>query len=425
MANTLYTRAFTGNKEVYKIEMRTFWEALRSMFWSPFIGKTTPDGRMIQPLEMTAKPIENPIVLHRQLITKMGDVIQIPTIRQLKNMPKRGNEQLKDQEERFFVNHMEVPVDTMRHAALPYEGKIMLQTTKELDLVNQAQPGLKDHYARCMEYLGPSYALYYGYSHNILAGNPRWTSHSYIKTISHPHIFAPGISGGKVAYTTGNPSSAGYETDVVNAITNISSSDIITAGTLRSLTKQPQVRRIKPLVMKNGRKLRLLILHPFQLATLEEDDEFNKNMASMQADLLAKDNPLLYAATYCYGGWAIYQSDTAVWPARVTSSLPEFGPTTINTTSYNGDLDTFEDYTSDNVFAGFILGSNAVGMAVASGMEFVRRKDDYDHLFGLGWDIIQGFSRGDSWNRDDGTLGDNIINDGSALLLSYAPQPAL
>lgn len=425
MPNTLYTRAFTGNKEVYKIEQRTFWQGIRSQFWGPFIGKTTPDGMMIKPLETSAQPVENPIAMHRQLITKMGDTLQIPTIRQLKGMPKRGNEQLKDQEERFFANHMEVPVDTMRHAALPYEGKIMRQTTKELDLVNKASMGLKGHFSRCMEYLGPSYALYYGYSHNILAGNPRWSSHSYIKTISHPHIFAPGISGGKVAYTTGNPSSAGYETDVENAVANISSSDIITAATLRALTKQPQIRRIKPLIMKNGKKLRCIVLHPFQLATLEEDSEFNQNTASMNASILAKDNPLLFAASYVYGGWAIFQSDTAVWPARVTSGTVEFGPTLINTTSYAGNLDTFEDYANDTVFAGLILGANAVGMGVASGMEFVRRMDDYDHLHGLGWDMILGFSRGDSWNRDDGTLGDTIINDGSALLLSYAPQPAL
>lgn len=425
VGNEVYQQTFTGNKEVYVKSQQTFWEALRSMFWSPFIGKTTPDGRMIKPLEQMPAPIENPIVMHRQLITKMGDTIQIPTIRQLLNMPKISEETLEDEEEEMKVNHCEVPVDVLRHAAKPRDGKMMSQTTKLLDLVNAARPGLKDHYARSMEYLGASYALYYGYSYNILKGN--WFSgHSYIQTISHPHIYAVGQSGGKVAYDTGNPSTAGYETDVANAITNLGSSDVISAGTLRALKSQPQIRRIKPLVMKNGRKLRLLILHPFQLATLEDDPEFRQEKSRILADSMAKDNPLLYAAEYIHDGWAIFQSDTAVFPCRVNSSLPEFGPANINLSTFAGNLNSFESYTSDTKFAGFILGQNAVMMAVASAFQFIPRiPKDYEHLLGLAYEVITGFSRGDSWNRDDGTLGDTIINDGSALLLSYAPQPDL
>lgn len=422
MANTVYERSFTGNVEVYKIQQQVFWQALRSMFWSPFIGKTTPDGRAIKPLEEMPAPVESPIVMHRELTQKMGDIIRVPTIRLLKNIPKVGNEQLKDQEEEMKVNHMEVPVDTLRHAVKPQDGKMMTQRTKDLRLIQNARPALQDHYARCMEYFGPSYALYYGYSRNILV-NSTWTGHSYIKTISHPHIFA--VGQGKVAYTTGNPSSAGYETDVATAITNLGASDVISNATLRGVKSHPQIRRIKPMIMKNGMRLRFLLLHPYQLATLEADADFRTEQSRILAATMAKENPILFGASYISEGFAIYQSDTAVFPCRVASSLPEFGPSGINASTYTGDLDTFEAYTSDTKFAGIILGSNAVGMAVASGLQFLTRMDDYDHLIGLAYDIILGFSRGDSWNRDDGTLGANIVNDGSALLLSYAPAPAL
>ncbi len=424
----VYGQSFSGNKEIYKISQRTFWESLRSMIWHQFIKFTTPKGRMIDALEDQAAPIESPIVAHREFAAGnvQGDVLRVPTIRQLVVMARRGSEQLKDNEERWKTNHSEVPIDTMRHAVIGMEGKMMKQRTKLLRLVENSQPGLRDHFTRTMEYEGPSYALYYGFSRNILVNPTTWSdTYSYIKTISHPHIFAVGESGGKVAYTTGNPSSAGYETDVANAITNIGASDVISNATLRGLKAHPQIRRIKPLVMKHGSKLRLLFLHPYQLATLEDDPDFRTEQSRILASNMAKENPILFGASYISETFAIFQSDTAVWPCRVASSVPEFGPSGINASTFTGDLNTFESYTTETKFAGFILGSNAIMMGVGSGLEFVDRLDDYGHLKGIGWDIILGFSRGDSFNRDDGTLGANIIQDGSALLFSYAPAPDL
>lgn len=427
MANTVYERGFTGNKEIYKIAQSVFWEGLRSMIWHPFIGRTTPDGRMIKPMEDVASPVENPIVMHRELLTgtrqQGSDIIRVPTIRRLRNMPKVGPEQLKDREEELKVNHMEVAVDTMRHAVKPRDGKMMDKRTGPLQLIRNSRPSLQAHYSESLEFLGPSYALYYGYSRNILV-NSSWSGHSYVKTISHPNIFT--IGGGRVAAgTTDYPSSAAYETAVSNAIANVGASDQITMSALRGLKAHPKIRRIKPLQMVGGQPVRLLFLHPYQLATLEADGEFQTSQARIisSTERLVSKNPMITAASYVTEGFAIFQSDTAVWPCRDSSGTPEFGPSGINAAAFSNDFDAFEDYTSDTVFAGFILGSNAVGMAVGSGLEFEERRDDYEHLVGVAWDIIIGFARGDSWNRDDGTLGQHVINDGSALLISYAPAP--
>lgn len=426
MANNVYNRAFTGNKEVYKIMQDTFWEALQDNFWSPMLGETTVDGRAVDPLESRPTPTANPIVFHRELTNTQGDIIQVPTIRLAKNMPTISNEQLKDNEEPLFVNHSEVPVDTLRHAVKPLDGKMMGQTTKALRLVENSQPALRDHFARSMTVLGPSYALYYGYSHNVLRGD--WfAGHAFIKTISHPHIFIVGLSGGKLPYTSGNPSSAGYETLLSTKIGEIGVSDTLTGKSLRGLKAHPSIRRIKPLIMKAGGKLRFMVLHPYQLNTLIADTEFRtateRILSSTQR--VIEDNPILYGAQFIYEGFAIYVSDLAVSPCRDASGVPEFGPSGINTATYTGNLETFENYTTETVFAGYILGSNAVSMAVASAMEPISREDDYGHIKGVGYDIIQGFSRGDAWNRDDGTLGARIVNDGSALIISYAAAPTL
>ncbi len=428
MPNTVYTRAFTGNKEVYTVTQRMFWQSLKENFWGPMIGETSSDGRVVDKLDDSPSPISNPIVMHRQLTNTQGDIVRVPTLRLLKNMPTISNEQLKDNEESMFVNHAEVPVDTLRHAVKPMDGKMMAQTTKALRLIENARPALQDHFVRTMNVLGPSYALYYGYSRNVLRGD--WFSgHSYIKTISHPNIFIVGLSGGKLGYGSGNPSAAGYETLLATEIGNVGVSDTLTGATLRGLNAQPSIQRIRPLIMNNGQPLRFMVLHPYQLNTLIADADFRTQTSRIlsSSERLIEQNPILFGAQFIFEGWAIFQSDVAVAPCRSASSAPEFGPSGINLSTYTGDLSTFETYSTDTVFAGFILGSNAVLMAVASGMVPISREDDYGHIKGVGYDIIQGFSRGDSWNRDDGTLGasGSLINDGSALIISYGAAPSL
>ncbi len=51
MASTVYTRAFTGNKEVYTVKQRMFWQSLKENFWGPMIGETSSDGRVVDKLD--------------------------------------------------------------------------------------------------------------------------------------------------------------------------------------------------------------------------------------------------------------------------------------------------------------------------------------------------------------------------------------
>ena len=123
---------------------------------------------------------------------------------------------------------------------------------------------------------------------------------------------------------------------------------------------------------------------------------------------------------YLWGGFAIYVADSAVFPVSNVSDLPVYGPT--GTITGLADFRSFSSYT---VFAGAIIGSNALFKGTGQAMQFKQRVDDYEELKGIAYRTVEGYSRGDYWNEDDGTRGDALINDGSVLFFTYAKAPTV
>jgi len=408
----LYDHDFSGNYPVVAAQKMVF-ETLKEFFWGPFAKFNTPKESPISK-NNRPRPINSPIVIHWELTRKSGDIIEIPMHRQLKQLPQTGKQQLAGHEERPNINFALAAIMLQRHAELPKDSDLSEHSQKDMRLIENARPALMSHYARSEEYLGASYAMYYGWSWGVL--NDNWFSgETKIAASSHPHIYVAG--SGKVGYGGGYPGTAGYETAVAAAIAGVGATDVMDAAFLQALKADPQVRKIPPIMIKNGNPLRLLVCHPWQIVTLENDSTFRGVVEKAMVQQLAKDNPFLIAAKYIYAGFAIFESDTAVWPCRDNSG-PEFGPGTIS------DLDSFEDYSSDTVFAAMVLGSNALFKAMGSPMAFKRRTDDYGQLHGVAYQIIHGYSRSDFWNRDDGSTGQYLKNDRSCLAITYAAAPS-
>jgi len=409
----IFEHSFTGNYPVVKAQQMVF-EALKEFFWGPFAKFNTPKRAPISENNRPS-PVNSPIVIHWELTRKAGDMIEIPIHRQLKQLPQTGKSQLAGHEERPKINFAHVPIMLQRHAELPDDSSMSAQVNKDLRLLDNTRPALMQHYARCEEYLGASYAMYYGYSWATLSDS--WFSaETKIAASSHPHIYVAGQ--GKVPYTSGYPGTAGYETAVAAAINAVGASHRFDAAFLQALKADPQIRKIPPIIMNNQNPLRLIVAHPWQIVDLENDSQFNNIVAQAMVAKYATDNPYLIAAKYIYAGFAIYESDTAVWPCRVDTGSPEFGPDTVT------DLESFESYADDTKFAALILGSNAIFKAMGSPMEYKKREDDYGELVGIAYMLIHGYSRGDYWNRDDGTTGQYLVNNSSALAITYAAAPA-
>ena len=399
---------------------KMMFAAMKDFFWAPFAKFNTKDNRPVNPRNKPM-PTNSIIVVQNELKKKKGDLVEIPIHRQLKNLPKTGTKQLEGLEERPTANVAAIPVMLQRHAENPRNNDMEAQVTNEIDFVKHAKPALQNHYARSEEYLGASYALYHGYSWNIFDSG-WYASNGKIRDVgntgvSHPHVYVAG--SGKVSYGVSSyPGTASYEAQIATDMAGLGASDVLDCGLLQALKADPQIRKIPKIIVKNGNPLWLLVVHPWQIVSLENDPQFQTIVSRANVQQLAKDNPFLAGCKYIYAGFAIFESDTAVFQVSTVNSKPTWGPTTVT------DLDSFENYASATAFGAMILGSNALYKAIGSEMKFKYMSKDYGQYQGIAYQILQGYGRADFWNRDDGTAGQYLVNDSSAIVITSAQAPA-
>ena len=413
MANEVFERSFTGNQPLILAQEMKF-AGLFQTPWGRFTSLMSPDGE-VKSLTGTPATFDSPIMIKHELGREMGDVMRIPLHRELKALPKHGLQQLEGFEEKPTINHMDVAINTIRTAEKTKEGKIMVQRTKDYQLAVKARPALQRHWSRTSSTLIWSYAMYNRFSWNILDDSD-FDADTTIEAVSHPHIFVAGQ--GKVSYSSGAPSSDNYETAVGTAITAMDpASHVLNFALLQQLKAHPTIMKIEPITDAFGNDLRLLMVHPRSLITLENDPIFRElNMKPYAGSGTggSQDNPALFAAKYCCEGFAIFPFQTAVFEISVSGGQPVYGPATIV------DLDSFESHT-ENIFGNIVLGKAALYGAIGDNMVFIEANRDYDHVNGLAYDIMMGAARADFVNYDDGTQGAELINESSALVLCGAP----
>lgn len=432
MANNLFEQSFSGNYPKV-LGKQMMFQTMKEFFWGPFAKFNTfnSQGRPVTASEkFRPKPVQSPIVIQNELKKSAGDIMEIPVHRNLKDKPQAGKKQLMGHEERPAVNFAQVPIQLVRHAELPQDSSMSTQVNKEMRLLENTRPALQRHYTRVSEYLGATYGFYYGYSWNIFDSG--WfASNSKIGWNPHPHIYCAGY--GKVPYTSGYPGTSGYATLVGTRANAVGAGDVFDTGFLQALKADPQIRKIAPIILKEGVPLRLIVAHPWQIATLENDSAFREVVAQAMVQKYSAQNPFLIGAKYIYAGFAIFESDTAVWSVSVSSGDYAdsgdvvFGPENWHPDADDDDaddLEDFEDYTSADKFAAIVLGNNAMFKGMVSGIDFKKREDDYGELIGIGYKSIEGYARADFWNRDDGTTGQYLINDSSALAITAAAAPS-
>lgn len=412
----LLERSFTGNKPLM-LASQMKWKSLGRHFWGKFAKFTAPGDQVTINPGNDPQPTESPVVLQHELERNQGDVMMIPCMRNLDGLPVYGKDQLEGREESQKMNFATIPIDLIRWGVKPVEGVMSEQTTKDYRLLQRAYPQLQRHYAEQEEFLQMTYGMYYGFSRNILLSS-RFTGNSQnIKAISHPNIFI--IGQGRVESSGVYCGTTAYENLVAAGIDAINSSNKMSVAVLDAMASDEQVRVTTPLIMKDSNPLWFWVMPPYMIRDLEADDKFRNMAASTLAQNYAKDNPFIVGAKYIQSGFAIFDSSTVCWPMSTATSLPVWG-----VTSPTG-LSSYRSYSSYTSWASIIFGQNAIFKAYGRPLEFKKREADFGEIQAIAYRTIEGASRGDFWNEDDGTRGDAIVNDGSILVLGYAAKPSL
>lgn len=419
--NNFYNRQLTDNEAVLLAQKLVF-QTEQYELWGRWMKFNTPKKEAVNPNGKNAMMLTNtPIVVHRELQKLQGDHCRVPMFRVLNNLPKYGEDQMAGHEEKQKVNHATTYLNLVRHGMFPQTSSMQFQITKQYDIAKWAKPQLQSHYAKVQSRLGVSYAFYNGYSHNILGDTTWFTGGNNAPSAkSHPHVYVAG--SGKVSYGVSDyPGTDNYETAIGTAVSGLGNTNVFDTAFLNGLAAETQIRRIGQLYTKDGTPFRIIVAQPYQIADLMQDDDFKAIQRSVVVgENLMKENPYLVGCKWLYNGWAIFDGGHLVWPVSVVDGNPVWGYN--GTISLLSDLEDWSDYTA---FGALIIGDNAMAKATGSPMEFRMRTDDYDEIKGTAYRIIEGWARNDFWNLNDGDSGQYLVNDSSAIAVTYASKPSL
>lgn len=411
MASTtgIYDVAFTGNQFLL-LARKMYFEASKFMFWGKFKQFNTQGG-MVEP-EKARQMFNTPIVVHQDLNKAPGNQIKVPMLRDLVNLPKYGRNQLSGHEEEPKINHMDVYIDIIRHAVKTKESSLTEQTLKHYNLVAQSRPSLQKYFAQVQNFIEIPTAIYKGKSLNVLNGE----ASASLAAWSHPHIYVAGQ--GKVESSGVYAGTTAYENAVAAAVDLVGTSHVFNTAFLNALKAEPQIQKIPMLSTLEGDNFRVIIANSWQIKDLQEDEKFQQVVAAAQAEKFARTNPMLTGCKWYWNGWAIYDAGAVVWPVTTSSSLPIWGPSSTIT-----NIKTYQDWSGYTKFAAIILGDNAIAEASGKPLEFIGETRDYKEVEGIGFRTLAGWARADFWNQDDGSTGQYLINDTSALAITWA-EPA-
>jgi len=408
MASTvgIYDVAFSGN-QFQLLARKMYFQAAKFMFWGRFKAFNTKGG-MVDP-EKSRQVFNSPIVVHQELNKLPGNQLQVPMLRRLVNLPKYGRTQLSGHEEEQKVNHLAVYIDIIRHAVKTKESSLTDQILKSYNLVQQAEPQLRQYFAELQNFMEIPAAIYKGKSLNVLGGEAASTLAAW----SHPHIYVAG--SGKVSSSGVYPGTTAYENAVATAIDNVGVSHVFNTDFLNALKAEPQIRKIPMLATVEGESYRVIIAHQWQIKDLQEDSKFQQVVAQTAAEKFAKNNPMLIGCKWFWNGWAIFDAGEAIWPVTTSSSLPVWGPS-----SAASDITSYQDWSGYEVFGAIILGDNAIAEASGKPLEFIGETRDYKEVEGVGFRTLVGWARADFWNNDEGSTGQYLVNDTSAIAITRA-----
>ena len=387
--------------------------------WGAVTGNsafTTNQGKMITPNNALsgAGVTGSPVVIHRELQTKAGLEVRVPMLRPIDTLPKMGRQTLKGTGNTQAINFASVWIDVVRQAVKIKDGPIGEQVLKDFTLKSYANGQLRDHYARVLAYLQYSWAMYFGASYPVL-NSDTYDNVAAVTAHSHPNIYA--IGTGRVT-STAYPGNSTYETDVASAIEAVTAGNVFTVDKLRELNFDSQIRKIAPLYTKDGEPYRLLFMAPLVLKDFKATLLSSNYKDTVNYSYLKKENPMLSNCALFLEGFAIFDGGYSVFAASGYAGTPIWGPATTAGVQSVSDLTSFESHSTGR-FANIILGDNAMFLATGSPMAFTTEEDDHQFWSELGYTIMEGAARGDSWNKDDGSTGQYIVNNGSALVLSY------
>jgi hypothetical protein len=385
----------------------------------------------------------SPIEVFRQFLTQGKTTLDIPVRLRLTGQPVFGDKVLKGTEESGKIAFRTVKINLTRKAymrpslmsaqvTLPYLENLMMEASEYLtQWFNDYHPG---NFIVALTG-GASIDLING----VLAGGRAQA------IVSHPNFYI--LGGSKVAYTSGRPGTAAYETAVETAVDGASSSttNAVTVKKIAGLVLTAQRLKIQPIVMKAGFRRFAIWLSDAQFHQLRQDSDFKDFYIRLPNEL--DNHPLATGARADLYGAIIYVDQNMPHVVTYTNYDSNYQRPTNHKPIYWPQPTAAEyaaGYYVGNMVErrcdqarkiGFLIGQSCmsvgIGVPVAGGkkgpsMQFVEQSDDYGAISGIGITTVQSVVRNDVYDQDGVvsglTAGDFYENTSSLVFCSNSPD---
>jgi hypothetical protein len=334
----------------------------------------------------------------------------IPFLSDLSGSPVYGDTTLKGTGEDQAMKWLRAYCNQSRKAVMKKSGSMSEQRQKVFKLMDEARPQLARWFTK-WENQAVFQTFYEGVSPNLSAGTA--SDGLGLARRYHPNWY---INDGAVLTAVGTEKYTKTNANLDGAIGMTASADAtcdtdMTADILRELRVKCMSLKIPQMETADGKRFWCIVMHPAQLASLQNDGDYESAQRYAFMGSGAAKMPELHGMAGYYAGFCIFEDIVGV--REWDESGYFFGSTT--SARFDDSSVTLASGTA-RVRNAIVFGKNSVGKAVAEDLHFTSEVDDHANTIELGGAVINGYNRADFFAEADAleSSGDAFYKNQSA-----------
>ena len=414
------SQSWIANVEILNSLLRK--ESWYNTFWAKFSGNVDISER--DNGNPVYSPSGKPIEILNSFVQQGRDNMLIPFIKQLTGSPVYGDTVLKGTGEDQSLNWLRSYVNQYRKAVMKKSGSMSEQRQKIFKLYEEARPQLADWFTK-WENQAIFQTFYEGVSPNLSTG----TGGDGLGLVRryHPNWY---MNDGGVLLPVGvagqTKTNAELDEDIgMTAAADANTDTAITSTILRQLRVKMMELKIPQIISDSGHRYWALILHPQQLATLQDDADY---LNASRYGYMGKGTgamPEVHGMAGYYSGFCIFEDIVGIREWDETNSA--FMGTT--TTARMAATETTLGAGAARVYNAIAFGGSALGKGVASDLSFTDEVDDHKNTVEIGGAVINGYNRADFFSETNASestaFSKNNAAVGDAATLACTNQSSL
>jgi hypothetical protein len=388
------SQTWIANVEILNSLLRK--ESWFNTFWARFSGNV--DISQDDNGNNVYTPSGNPIEIMNDFVAQGRDNMLIPFLSDLAGSPVFGDTVLKGTGEDQTMKWLRSYVNQYRKAVMKKSGSMSEQRQKVFKLMEEAKPQLSRWFTK-WENQAVFQTFYEGVSPNLSTGTS--SDGLGLARRYHPNWYINDVAVLTAIGTEKSTKTNGQLDDAIGmtAATAATADTAMSADILRELRVKCMSLKIPQMETKEGYKFWSLVMHPAQLASLQNDSDYESAQRYAFMGSGAAKMPELNGMAGYYAGFCIFEDIVGV---REWDESGYFFGSSVSDRFDDSAVTLHSDAGGKRVRNAIVFGKNAVGKAVADDLHFTSEIDDHANTIEVGGAVINGYNRAEFFAEGDG-----------------------